>query len=101
DAAGEGDGNPRLFAWLHAGADGRFTVETILPGGYGGAPPHFHFGMTRDPVRRGRGSRVYFDDGSPMHPEIASDAAAGHAYVARLAEQGGALYATATFVLRD
>jgi protocatechuate 3,4-dioxygenase beta subunit len=36
--------NPRIHGYMRSGADGRFTLHTILPGGYpaGGVAPHIH-----------------------------------------------------------
>ena len=41
----EGDENPRLFAYLRTGADGRYTYRTIRPAGYPGTDveQHVHY----------------------------------------------------------
>lgn len=80
---GAGERNPLHFAWLTTDATGHFTVSTILPGGYGGAPPHFHFTMARS--RNGAGPRqggaIYFEGDWPMPTEVYDDARSGHAIV--------------------
>jgi transcriptional regulator GlxA family with amidase domain len=89
--------NPRLFAALCADREGSFVVSTVLPGEYGESPPHFHMGFVL-PGERPRGTRLYFLDGGPVHPEIESDIREGHAYGARLVEDArGMLHAHVTF----
>jgi len=88
---GQGNDNPRLFWWLRADDAGRIEVETILPGAYGGAPPHFHLGVVPDGTADGprTGGSLYFRCGSQwtIHPEIAADAAAGVAWLVELARE--------------
>lgn len=36
------DSDPRLKAELTTGADGSYRFRTIVPGAYGGGPPHIH-----------------------------------------------------------
>jgi protocatechuate 3,4-dioxygenase beta subunit len=43
--SGEGNVNPRLFAFMRTGADGRYEYRTIRPAGYPGTSvePHVHY----------------------------------------------------------
>jgi len=68
----------RLFAWLVTGADGRFELETIRPGGYPGTPEHqglewripchvhFEIELAGFTTRR---FQLNFDDDPRMQPE--------------------------------
>ena len=100
---GDGDRNARLFAWLLTDEDGAFTVHTILPGGYGGAPPHFHLSVapSRTELEARQPVRVYFAGDWSMHPEVLEDARTGHALISAVRDEGGTLYAEATIVLRS
>lgn len=100
---GDGDRNARLFAWLRTDEAGHFVVHTILPGGYGGAPPHFHFGVARDgDGSNGRqGGAIYFEGDWPMDEEVYEDARAGHAILAKVnAQADGSLRAAPVIRLR-
>lgn len=102
-APGDGNRNARLFAWLRTDADGRFGIRTILPGGYGGAPPHFHFAVSRSRDGSGprQGGAIYFEGDWPMDPEVYDDAQSGHAVVSPVRPgRDGGLTASATIVLR-
>lgn len=99
---GEGDDNPRLFAWLETDDDGRIVLDTILPGPYGGAPPHFHLVLLRsgDDADRRIGRRLYFDSGDePVHPEIRSDAAQGVAWIVPVEADEDGISVRSEFVL--
>ncbi len=100
---GEGDGNPRLFAWLVTDPDGRIVLDTILPGPYGEAPPHFHMMLLRagDETARRIGRRLYFDAGdAPVHPEIRSDAAEGVAWIVPIDAREAGIRVSAELALR-
>lgn len=83
DTPGAGNRNPKLFGWLRTGSDGRIQVRTVLPGGYGGAPPHFHVSVAPGGAFDGprTGGSLYFDGGWPIHEECREDAARGFAWL--------------------
>lgn len=79
-APGDGERNARLFAWVTTDDRGECRIRTILPGRYGGAPPHFHFGVRREPGGERQGGGIYFEGGDwPIDAEIRSDAQSGPA----------------------
>ena len=47
---GGGAGNPRLFGYLRSDAEGRFTVDTIMPERYpdSSVPRHIHYRVWAD-----------------------------------------------------
>jgi protocatechuate 3,4-dioxygenase beta subunit len=77
-AAAMDEGNARLFGFLRTGADGRFEVRTIRPGGYpapGAAPrvedlipAHLHFEVSARGHATARFQMVFADD-PRMQPE--------------------------------
>lgn len=65
---GMDENNPRLFAWVLTGDDGRFELRTIRPGHYPDqseedpVDQHIHFEMYADGYAEGRGRLGFQDD---------------------------------------
>ena len=68
NAADMGDSlNPRLFAYMKTGPDGRYEFRTIRPGQYpnDGPPAHIHFEITAPGFKK-QITEVMFEDDSRM-----------------------------------
>lgn len=81
-APGDGERNAAWFGIVRPDARGQVVVETVLPGGYHGAPPHFHMGVHR-PGKPTRGGSLYFDGDWQVDPEAREDAARGVAWLTK------------------
>lgn len=86
-AAAMDEPHARLFGFLRTGADGRFELTTIRPGGYPGRPDrqgeewripaHVHFHVTAA-GHRPRGFQMVFKDDPRMTPRWHAWAASGN-----------------------
>lgn len=96
---GEGEWNPRLFAYLRSGDDGAFRVDTIRPGSYSDdrgsrIPAHVHFSIEL------AGYRPYHSEFLLGDDPLAGDPAASGPLVAEVHASGDGATATITIPMQ-